>query len=137
MLEVKVRARVRGFVLDVAFQANNGEILALFGPSGTGKSLTLRCLAGLLQPEAGRIVLNGRVLFDAAAGVDVPSRARWVGYVPQHYALFPHLTVTENIGYGLHDRPAAERRARVAVMVRLMRLYGLEARRPHQLSLVP
>lgn len=134
MLEVEIRARVRDFVLRVAFKVHNGELLALFGPSGTGKSLTLRCLAGLLRPEAGRIVLNGRTLFEAAARVDLPPQARRVGYVPQHYALFPHLTVTENIGYGLHDQPAAERRVRVAEMVKLMRLEGLETRRPHQLS---
>lgn len=134
MLDVDIRAEVRGFVLEVAFQTRNGEMLALFGPSGTGKSLTLRCLAGLLRPLDGCIVLNGRVLFDAADRVDIPPRARKVGYVPQHYALFPHLTAAENIGYGLHDQPATEQRARVAEMVKLMRLEGLEARRPHQLS---
>ncbi len=159
MLDVDIRARVRDshhgwhrfhglrqdksvesvksvvdFVLDVAFRTHNGEMLALFGPSGTGKSLTLRCVAGLLRPEAGRIVLNGRVLFDAAAGVDVPPRARRMGYVPQHYALFPHLTVADNIAYGLAGWPPARRRARVAEMVRLMRLDRLETRRPHQLS---
>lgn len=134
MLDVDIRAEVRGFALEVAFQTRNGEMLALFGPSGTGKSLTLRCLAGLLRPLDGRIVLNGRVLFDAADGVDVPPRARQVGYVPQHYGLFPHLTVAENIAYGLADRSRAGQRARVAEMVRLMRLDGLEAHRPHQLS---
>lgn len=134
MLEVEIHAWVRDFVLKVAFKVHNGELLALFGPSGTGKSLTLRCLAGLLRPESGRIVLNRRALFEAAAGVDLPPQARRVGYVPQHYALFPHLTVTENIGYGLRDQQAAVHRARVAEMVKLMRLEGLEARRPYQLS---
>lgn len=134
MLELDIRARLQGFVLDIALQTQNGEILGLFGPSGTGKSLTLRAVAGLLRPEAGRIVLNGRVLFDADAGVDAPPEARRVGYVPQNYALFPHLTVTGNIAYGLVERPKCERRTQVAEMVRLMRLEGMEGRRPHELS---
>lgn len=134
MLEVDIRARVRGFALEVAFQAHNGEILALFGPSGAGKSLTLRCLAGLLRPEEGHIALNGRVLFDAASAVNVSPRERGVGYVPQHYALFPHLTVTENIAYGLTGHSPAEKQALVTEMVQLMRLEGLETRWPAQLS---
>lgn len=134
MLDVDICADVRGFILNIAFRTGDGEILALFGPSGTGKSMTLRCLAGLLRPVQGHIILNGRTLFDEAAGVDVPPRARQVGYVPQHYALFPHLTVAENIAYGLADRTHAEQRARVRGMVELMRLEGLEGRRPGQLS---
>jgi len=104
MLKMDIRVEVCGFALDVALEAHDGEMLALFGPSGTGKSLTLRCLAGLLRPVRGRIVLNGRVLFDAATGVDLPPRERQVGYVPQDYALFPHLNIAENIAYGLADR---------------------------------
>lgn len=134
MLDVDICANVRGFILNIAFRTGDGEILALFGPSGTGKSMTLRCLAGLIRPAQGHIILNGRTLFDEAAGVDVPPRARRVGYVPQHYALFPHLTVEENIAYGLADRTHAEQRAGVRGMVELMRLEGLEGRRPGQLS---
>jgi len=134
MLKMDIRVEVCGFALDVALEAHDGEMLALFGPSGTGKSLTLRCLAGLLRPVRGRIVLNGRVLFDAATGVDLPPRERQVGYVPQDYALFPHLNIAENIAYGLADRPRAEQRARVDEIMRLMRLEGLERRRPSQLS---
>jgi len=134
MLEVDIRARVHGFALNVAFKTHNGEMLALFGPSGAGKSLTLRCLAGLLRPEAGRIVLDGRALFDVTTGVDIPPRRRRVGYVQQHYALFPHLTVAQNIAYGLFKRPRVEQETRVAEMIRLMRLDGLETRRPNRLS---
>lgn len=90
----------RRFELDVAFASNHRRIV-LFGPSGAGKSLTLRAVAGLLRPDAGHVRVDGRVLYDAAAGVDLPARDREVAYVFQDYALFPHLTVAQNIGFGL------------------------------------
>lgn len=134
MLRVDIRATLGQFALDVEFETQNGEILGLFGPSGTGKSLTLRAIAGLLKPETGHIVLNEHTLFDGTSSVDVPSRKRRVGYVPQNYALFPHLTVAGNISYGLARRPRSWQRARVEEMVQLMRLDGLETRKPHELS---
>ena len=132
-LEVAVRRALDGFALDVAFRAPRG-VTALAGPSGAGKTLTLRAVAGLLRPDAGRVACGGRVLFDAAAGVDLPARARRVGFVFQHYALFPHLTVERNVAYGLHARPAAERAARVAELLRLVDLEGFGARWPRELS---
>ena len=89
----------RHFSLDVAF-SSVAKRIALFGPSGAGKSLTLRAVAGLLRPDGGRIVVNGRVLFDSAAGVSVAPQARRVAYLFQDYALFPHLTVAQNIAFG-------------------------------------
>lgn len=89
----------RHFSLDVAF-SSAAKRIALFGPSGAGKSLTLRAVAGLLRPDAGRIEVNGRVLFDSAAGVSVAPQARRVAYLFQDYALFPHLTVAQNIAFG-------------------------------------
>jgi ABC-type sulfate/molybdate transport systems ATPase subunit len=86
----------------------------LFGPSGAGKTLTLHCLAGLTRPDAGRLVVVGRVFFDAASGVDLAPQRRRVGYDFQGYALFPHLTVAGNLGFGLRDRPRAVRARRVA-----------------------
>ena len=133
VLTVDLAARVGRFDLQVACSAHR-EILALVGPSGAGKTLTLQCIAGLRRPHAGRIVLHDRVLFDSQRGVDVPARARRVGYVFQHYALFPHLTVAQNIAFGLHGRPASQVRRRVDELVALLRLSGLEDRRPHQLS---
>lgn len=106
----------------------------LFGPSGAGKSLTLQCVAGVARPDEGRIVANGRALFDAAAGLNLPPQQRRVGYVPQRYALFPHLTVVQNIAYGLRGVSRGERDARVRELVDLMGLSGLEARRPAALS---
>lgn len=89
----------RHFSLDVAFSSASKRI-ALFGPSGAGKSLTLRAVAGLLRPDGGRIVVNGRVLFDTDARVNVAPQARKVAYLFQDYALFPHLTVAQNIAFG-------------------------------------
>ncbi|KGD89449.1 molybdenum ABC transporter ATPase [Achromobacter sp. RTa] len=88
------------FALDVAFQSSAKRI-ALFGPSGAGKSLTLRAVAGLLRPDSGRIEINGRVLYDGEAGVCLPAQSRRVAYLFQDYALFPHLTVAQNIAFGL------------------------------------
>jgi len=132
-LDVRLVKRLPGFSLDVEWTAGEG-VAALFGPSGAGKTLTLQCLAGLLEPDAGRIVVDGRVLFDAEAGIDWPPQRRQIGYVFQGYALFPHLSVAENIGFGLRDRGRAEGRRRTAEVIARMGLEGLEARRPHELS---
>jgi molybdate transport system ATP-binding protein len=132
-LEVRLVKRLPGFSLDVEWTAGEG-VAALFGPSGAGKTLTLQCLAGLLEPDAGRIVVDGHVLFDAEARVDLPPQRRQIGYVFQGYALFPHLSVAENIGFGLRDRARADGRRRTADVIARMGLEGLEARRPHELS---
>ncbi|HEX9127346.1 MAG TPA: ATP-binding cassette domain-containing protein [Methylomirabilota bacterium] len=132
-LDVRLVKRLPGFTLDVEWTAGEG-VAALFGPSGAGKTLTLQCLSGLLKPDAGRIVVDDRVLFDAETGVDLPPQRRQIGYVFQGYALFPHLSVADNIGFGLRDRPRAEARSRAADVIARMGLEGLEARRPHELS---
>lgn len=88
----------RRFDLDVAFASSHRRIV-LYGPSGAGKSVTLRAIAGLLRPDAGHVRVDGRTLFDA--DTDVPSRERGVAYVFQDYALFPHLTVAQNVGFAL------------------------------------
>jgi ABC-type sulfate/molybdate transport systems ATPase subunit len=132
-LSVAVRRRLPAFALDVAFEVGGG-VTALLGPSGAGKSLTLRAIAGLLRPDGGRVAVGGRVLFDAACGIDLPARERRVGYVFQQYGLFPHLTVAENVGYGLHARTRAERRARVGEVLDLVGLAAFAGRRPRELS---
>jgi molybdate transport system ATP-binding protein len=132
-LEVELVTRVSGFTLDVAWSANDG-VVTLFGPSGAGKTLTLQCLAGLVRPERGRIVVDGRVLFDSTAGIDVPPQHRRVGYVFQGYALFPHLTVAQNVGFGLRARPRAEKLERTRAVIGRLGLGGLEERVPRELS---
>jgi molybdate transport system ATP-binding protein len=90
----------RVFNLEVSF-ASDKDVIVLFGPSGAGKSLTLQALAGLMTPDAGRIVVGERVLFDASRNLTIPARHRDIGYVFQDYALFPHLTVAKNVAFGL------------------------------------
>mgnify|MGYP005847765841 CR=1 FL=1 len=133
MLAVEIKKQLKGFALDVSFAVGD-ELVAIFGPSGSGKSLTLRCVAGLLKPDAGRIVVNGRPVFDSARGLDLRPQDRRVGYVFQNYALLPHLSVWDNIAYGLHKKPKAEQAAKVEGLIATMRLGGLERRRPGELS---
>lgn len=130
-LSVLVRRKLPGFLLDISFDVPAG-LTVLFGPSGSGKSLTLQSIAGLFPLDAARITFGGAVLHDSAAHVFLPPQKRHVGYVPQNYALFPHLTVTQNIAFGLKSRRDVERR--VAELIGLMRLDGLESLRPSQIS---
>lgn len=111
---------------------DDGEILTLLGPSGCGKTTTLRLIAGLERPDAGRITLNGTVVADADTGRFTPAEARDVGVVFQDFALFPHLTVAENIAFGIADRPDAHER--VAELLALVDMEGLGDRRPDELS---
>jgi molybdate transport system ATP-binding protein len=133
VLDVRVRRRLDGFELDVAFEADEGRVV-LFGPSGAGKSLTLQAITGVMRPDAGRVEVNGRLLFDSAAGVNVPPQRRRLGYVPQSYGLFPHLTVEDNVAYGVQRLDGGQRKALVREMVELVGLQGLERRRPRELS---
>ncbi len=132
-LDVQIRLGLHGFTLDVSWTAGDG-VSVLFGPSGSGKTLTLQCLAGLVRPDAGRIVVDGRVLFDSANGIHVPPQERRLGYVFQGYALFPHLTVRSNVAFGLRRRPPAERGQRTAEVMERLGLRGLEGRYPGELS---
>jgi len=132
-LVVNIRKTLPGFDLETAF-ATNGEPVGILGASGSGKSMTLRCIAGLETPTSGRIILNNRVLFDSQGGINVPSRNRRIGVVFQNYALFPHLTVAQNVGFGLQDLARHNRSPRIRHYLELMDLSGLENRYPNQLS---
>jgi molybdate transport system ATP-binding protein len=132
-IEVRLVKRLPGFTLDVAWDAADG-VAVLFGPSGAGKTVTLQCLAGLVRPDAGRIAVGGETFFDSDARIDLAPQRRRIGYVFQGYALFPHLTVAENVGFGLRGRPRAARARRVAEVVERLGLGGLERRRPRELS---
>src|SRR5262245_35186183 len=133
MMHVALRKAYSGFTLDVTWDAGD-EVVVLFGPSGAGKSLTLQCLAGLVRPDAGRIVVNGRVFDDTAGGVHLRPQARRLGYVFQGFALFPHLSVAENVGFGLRDRPRRERRQRTAEILARVGLAEVAGHSPRQLS---
>ncbi len=134
MVSLDFRKRIGNFRLDIILDVGE-EVMVLFGPSGAGKTSILSCLAGLLTPDEGRISVNGEVVFEARQGrilQDLPPQKRRVGYVFQDYALFPHMTVVQNVGYGLKGRrDAAER---VSAVLRTMRLDDMEGRYPHELS---
>ena len=131
-LVVDIEKRLGPFRLDVDFETDAGEVLALLGASGSGKSMTLKCIAGIEKPDRGKIILNGRTLFDSEKRVDLPPQKRRVGCLFQQYALFPHMTVYENIRAGARRRPDAENA--VAEKIAALRLTGLEDKRPHELS---
>lgn len=134
-LEVDITKRLGSFSLDVSFAIERpDEIMALLGPSGCGKSMTLKCIAGIERPDSGRIVLGGRTLFDSGAHVDLPPQQRRVGYLFQSYALFPTMTVEQNVRAGAAGATREERSARAAREIAAMRLEGLEHRKPAQLS---
>ena len=120
--------------LDAALECRRGEVLALVGPSGAGKTTILRAIAGLYRPKVGHIVCAGRVWFDGTTGVFVRPHRRAVGLVFQSYALFPHMTVLGNVEAALGHRPRGERRRRARELFDLVHLSGLEARGPAELS---
>ncbi len=133
-LTVQIEKRLGRFRLQAAFTAERTEPLALLGSSGSGKSMTLKCIAGIERPDRGHIELDGRVLFDSEKGVDLPPQQRRVGYLFQEYALFPHMTVEQNIAAGARRLQKMARTRRVRELTALLRLEGLERLRPHQLS---
>ena len=133
-LFVDIEKYLPGFNLSVTFNCQN-QPLGLLGASGSGKSLILRSLAGVETPSRGRIVLNGRILFDSEKGINLPSRQRRIGFVVQNYALFPHLTVAENIAFSLPKNLSKKViKQQIANQLELVQLPGMENRYPHQLS---
>lgn len=120
--------------LDVDFDCAAGEVLALVGPSGSGKTTILRAIAGTYKPEHGFISVGGKVWFDAAAGLFIPSHNRSVGMVFQSYALFPHMNALENVAAALGHLPRNERNQRALELLDRVNLTGLEKRRPGSLS---
>lgn len=133
MIRADIRTTVGNFDLVIELEVNR-EITVLYGHSGAGKSLTLEAIAGLLKPRDGHIELEGRVVFDRVARVNLPPQRRHIGYVVQDYALFPHLTVGQNIAYGVPDLPRAERCDRIDQFARMLDLEGLLDRRPSRIS---
>lgn len=129
----RLSADAQPFVLDVSLEAPTGFTI-LFGPSGAGKSTLLDCIAGLLQPYEGQIAVAGSVLFDSRARINLPPQDRGVGYVFQTPSLFPHMTVAENVAYGLQHVPPAERADRIAETLTAFRVNKLRLRRPPEIS---
>jgi molybdate transport system ATP-binding protein len=136
MLSVTARKRFADFTLDAVWTSDQ-PIVALVGPSGSGKTLTLQCIAGLMAPDAGRIAAAGRTLFDGRDGLNLPPQQRRIGYVFQGYALFPHMTVAQNIAYGVPKTREHQNRAaggRTKEIVDRLGLSALTSRYPADLS---
>ena len=136
-IDLSVADGARRFELAVQLRTA-AQVVALYGPSGAGKSLTLQAIAGLRRPRRGHVRVGGETLFDSMAGVDVPVRDRRLGYLFQNYALFPHLTVRENVAFGLTSwlrrRPGPEQATRIDDLLERFGLQGLAGSRPATLS---
>jgi molybdate transport system ATP-binding protein len=141
MIDIDIGAMVsdgpRRFVLSTRF-VSDAPVVALYGPSGAGKSLTLQAMAGLLRPQRGHVRVNGRVLFDSAQGIDLRPERRGIGFLFQHYALFPHLTVRDNVAFGLTSwrrrRLSRDQADRVDELLETFGLAALADSRPTMLS---
>ena len=131
-LEVRIKKKLGDFEMDIEFAADSG-VLALLGASGSGKSMTLKCIAGIETPDEGRIVLDGRVLFDSVEKVNLSPQKRNVGYLFQQYALFPNMTSRQNIECAIKGN-RKERKAAADALIGSMYLEGLAHKYPYQLS---
>ena len=133
-IEVKIKKQLGNFCLDVDFTAGN-EVLALLGGSGCGKSMTLRCIAGIERPDEGKIIIDGVTVFDSAKKINLSPQERQIGLLFQSYALFPSMTVWENIACGIREKKTkAEQKAMIEDSIRRFHLDGLEKHLPSQLS---
>lgn len=119
---------------DISFALMAGEIACLLGQSGCGKTTALRCIAGFEQPNSGKIVLNNKILFDKQQSRNIPAHQRGIGMVFQDYALFPHLNVAQNIGFGLHQLSKSDSQKRVNELLDFIGLADYQKRYPHELS---
>jgi len=133
MLKAKIRRSLQGFELNVNISLGR-EIMTILGTSGAGKTMTLQCIAGLVRPDEGRIELGGKILFDSQKRVNLPTQKRRVGFVFQNYALFPHMTVRENISYGIRHLHSAVVSKKVDSLLNMMNIGSLPNRFPKQLS---
>ncbi|MFQ5479696.1 MAG: ABC transporter ATP-binding protein [Thermodesulfobacteriota bacterium] len=132
-LNLSLKKSFKDFSLDVSFSMGE-DLNVLFGPSGAGKSLILKLISGIEHPDGGLVEIAGAPVFDSSAGINVPVRKRRVGHLFQDYALFPHMSVYDNIAYGVSEQGREARTALVGELLEIMRLKGLDKRFPHELS---
>jgi len=130
---VSIQKKLGGFLLDVSFETQGG-ITGLLGASGSGKSMTLKCISGIEKPDRGKIILDGVTLFDSEQRINLTPQERKTGYLFQNYALFPNMNVRQNILCGLHGKSRQEKEEKLAKMLDMVQLCGHEKHRPHQLS---
>jgi molybdate transport system permease protein len=132
-LEIQIQKKLLDFVLDVSFRAE-AEPLSILGASGAGKTMLLRCIAGLERPDRGSIALNDRLFFDSESHFNLAARQRRVGMLFQNYAIFPHRNVAENVRFGLKGLSRDEQSKRIADLIQRTHLAGIENRYPRELS---
>ncbi|MEY8001078.1 sulfate/molybdate ABC transporter ATP-binding protein [Clostridium sp. Mt-5] len=132
-LYVDIKKSLPGFSLNIQFDTED-NIIGLLGASGSGKSMTLKCIAGLETPQSGKIILNEKILYDSEKKINIPVRKRRVGFLFQNYALFPNMTVSQNISFALDDMSRDKKNEIVCEKINMMHLHGLENRFPSQLS---
>jgi molybdate transport system ATP-binding protein len=132
-IEVAIKKRLKGFTLDIDFTADNTRV-GLLGASGCGKSMTLKCIAGIEKPDSGHIIINGRTVFDSGRHINVKPRERGCGFLFQNYALFPNMTIAENIGIVLHKIPKDERLKRTREILSRFEIISIADRKPAELS---
>ena len=128
---VKIEKKYQDFTLNLSFDSK-GKPMGFLGASGCGKSMTLSCIAGIMTPDAGRIILNDRVLYDSSCGINLPPQQRKIGMLFQNYALFPNMTVRDNIGIGIRNK--RRRKESIDELLSVFRLETLQDRFPGQLS---
>jgi molybdate transport system ATP-binding protein len=132
-LIIDIEKKLPSFTLKTKFN-EDGKILGFLGASGSGKSMSLRCIAGLETPTTGKIILNNKILFDSEKEINLPPQKRKVGFLFQNYALFPNMTVTENIEIGLGNKNKKEKKHLSGSYIKRLALNGLENRYPCELS---
>ncbi|MCD7947901.1 MAG: sulfate/molybdate ABC transporter ATP-binding protein [Oscillospiraceae bacterium] len=132
-LDIRIKKVLRGFLLNMELSCEQG-ITGILGQSGSGKSMLLNCIAGLIQPDEGYIRINGRTLFDAEQKINLPPKDRRVGFLFQNYALFPHMTVLENVAFGMSGMKKKEKLEKAASLLARFHLFDMRARYPAQIS---
>ena len=123
-LSVNIEKKIGDFYLKIHFEAEN-EVMSLLGASGCGKSMTLKCIAGIEKPDKGKIILNGQTLFDSEKRINLPPQKRKVGYLFQQYALFPNMTVEQNIACGVRNKKKRESDVKKLKHLKIEIIYGL------------
>ena len=131
-LSVELHKKFKGFQMDVAFEHDGGS-LGILGGSGMGKSMTLKMIAGLVKPDSGKVIVDGRTVYDSTAKIDMPARERHIGYLFQQYALFPTMTVAENIGIAM-KKSGDEKKKEIDRLLEQFALQNLGGRMPNELS---
>ncbi|QUH24741.1 ATP-binding cassette domain-containing protein [Serpentinicella alkaliphila] len=134
MLKVKITKKFDDFKIDKEWEVGNGEVISLYGPSGSGKSITIQSVAGLINPDYGFIEIDKKIIYDKEKNICIPPKDRHIGYVPQNYGLFPHMKVIDNIIFGMKDK---DRDLKIRKAIDLLRITGLDNKKdkyPMELS---